>query len=60
MLEARKMGKRKNLSCIDKNQIVMTIQVGQSNSKMSRLLWGVPGMQWLVVSTKSGPKKEIQ
>jgi len=56
VLEAGKMGKRKDLSEFEKGRIVMARPLGQSISKL-QLLWGVPGLQWSV-SIKSGPRKE--
>ncbi len=55
MLEAEKMGKRKDLSEFDKGQIVMARRLGQSISKTAAL---VGCSQSAVVSIKSAPRKE--
>ena len=46
------MGKRKDLTKFDMDQIVMDRRLGQSISKTA-----APGLQWLL-SIKSGPSKE--
>ncbi len=47
--------KWKDLSDFDKDQIVMAEWPGQSISKMS---WGVPSMQWLLVLIKSSARMD--
>lgn len=48
---------RKDLSEFDKGQIMMATRLNVRTSPKVQLLWGVPGLRWLVSFT-SGPRKK--